>query len=154
MTASILDVLASEGDFAPIFKFTNPGDRISGVILEEPKTLPLNEYGSREIKLDGNGNPVMQILLILATDQQADDNHDGRWRVYIDKPLQKQAVAKTLKANRANTLEVGGDFTMSYVGLVETRGGGHAKDFTATYIPPDGPMGVGELGETGDWPVA
>lgn len=160
MTTSILDALGSEDDFAPIFKFVNPGDRISGVIVEEPKALPLKQYGSTEVKLDGNGNPVMQILLILTTDQPADPAHDGRYRVYIDKPFQKQAVAKTLKANRVNTLEVGGDFTMTYVGPVETRTGSTAKDFTATYIPPAGPMGVGELGEYidgdpfGDGPVA
>ncbi len=152
MTQAIWDALSSESDFAPIFKFNNPGDRIGGVIVEEPRTFPLTEYGSREPKVGKDGKPVMQILLTLATEVTADENHDGKWRVYIDKPLMKSAVIRALKAAGAPTLEVGGEVTVTFTGLRDTRGGGTAKDFTAEYTAPDGPLGFGELGETGDGP--
>lgn len=156
MTA-IWDALASESDFAPIHKFTEPGDQIGGVIVEEPKTLPLTEYGSREPKIGQDGKPVMQILLTLATEVSADENHDARWRVYLDKPLLKSAVARALKAAGSQTLAVGDQLTVTFTGIRETRGGGSAKDFTAEYTPAapcdDGPMGTGELGETFDGPV-
>ncbi|MFM8600167.1 MAG: hypothetical protein ACKOB8_14375 [Mycobacterium sp.] len=99
MTDNIWDALSSDsGDFAPIFKFTNPGDSINGVIIEDPVTLPLTAYGTTEPKIGKDGNPVMQIMLVLATDQLKDESHDGRWRVYIDKPLFKAAVRDALKA--------------------------------------------------------
>lgn len=158
MSTAIWDALASEGDFAPIFKFTEPGDRIGGVIVEEPKTFPLTEYGSREPKIGQDGKPVMQILLTLATEVSADENHDGRWRVYLDKPLLKSAVARELKAAGSQTLTVGDELTVTFTGMRETRGGGSAKDFTAEYRASaepsdgDGPIGTGDLGETGEHP--
>ena len=151
MTTAIWDALASEGDFAPIFKFADPGDRIGGVIVEEPRTLPLTEYGSREPKIGPDGKPVLQILVTLATEVSADENHDGRWRVYVDKPLMKSAVARALKAAGSKTLAVGDKLTVTFTGMRETRGGGSAKDFTAEYTPAapcgDESIGTATLGE-------
>jgi len=148
MTTSIWDALDAEGDYAPIFKFANPGDTITGRIVEKPKTIPLNAYGTREPKIGPDGKPVYQLLVVLATEHHADQDHDGRWRVYVDKPLMKKAVAGALREAQAADLTVGGTLTVTHTGMVDTRGGGTAKDFTATYNPPDPEhVGVGELGE-------
>jgi hypothetical protein len=155
MSTEVMDALASESDFSPIFKYNEPGNTITGPIVEEPRTFPLNEFGTKEPKLDRDGNPVMQVLLVVQTHQYADENHDGRWRTYIDKPLLKAAVLKALKAAGVKTLAVGGIITIEFVGFRETRGGGSAKDFTVTYTPPlgddaddFGPIGNAELGDT------
>lgn len=149
MSDEIWDALSSEGDFSPIFKFTDPGDRIKGIIVEPPTTLPLTEYNSDKVKHDADGNPVMQVLLLLATEQRADENHDGRWRVYLDKPLLKAAVLRGLKDAGASSLEVGGELSIEFTGWRQT-GGFSAKDFTAKYfsVQQSGPIGTGELGET------
>jgi hypothetical protein len=152
-STEVMDALASESDFSPIKKFLEPGDSITGIIVEEPRTFPLTEYNSKEPKIGNNGKTVMQILLVLATDQAADADHDGRWRVYLDKPLLKSRSLKAVKSAGASTLAVGGEITITYVGLVETRGGGSAKDFTVTYSPPPGdedfgPIGSAVLGDT------
>lgn len=162
MTDTIMQALSSDsGDFAPIFKFVNPGDSISGVIIDDPVTLPLTAFGSNEPKIGKDGKPVMQIMVVLATEQLKDENHDGRWRVYIDKPLMKAAVRDALKVAGASTLQCGGDLGMTHTGFKQLSNG-QAKDFTAKYeLPPEdgGPLGFGELGETGavwgdDGPVA
>ena len=149
MSNDILDALSSEDDFSPIFKFTNAGDHVKGVIVEEPKTFPVNEYQTTTPKVGADGKPVMQVLLVLATDQPADDTHDGRWRVYLDKPLMKLAVRKALKDAGDCTLEVGGELSLEFTGYRETRGGGSAKEFTAKYSPvepdPWGPIGTAEV---------
>ena len=152
-TTDIWDALSTESDFSPIFKFINECDRIKGLIVEEPRTFPLTEFNSKEPKIGPDGKTVMQILLVLATEQAADADHDGRWRVYIDKPLLKAAVLNALKAAGVLTLGVGGEISIEFVGLRETRGGGSAKDFTVTYTAPPGdedfgPIGSAVLGDT------
>ena len=153
MSTEVMDALASESDFSPIKKFLEPGDTITGIIVEEPRTFPLTEFNSKEPKIGPDGKTVMQILLTLATEQVADADHDGRWRVYLDKPLLKSAAHKAVKSAGASTLAVGGEITIKFVGLRETRGGGSAKDFTVTYTAPPGedafgPIGTAELGDT------
>lgn len=150
MSSAVWDALQSDGDFSPIFKFADTGDKITGVIVEQPRALPLTEFGSKEPKLGPDGSPLQQIMLVLATEQAQDDNHDGRWRVYLDKPLLKAAVKRAMVAADVETLEIGGELTITFVGLRETRSGGAAKDFTAEYRPVSGPIGTAELGDTGD----
>ncbi|MBU3749823.1 MAG: hypothetical protein FGM52_05130 [Mycobacterium sp.] len=149
MSHSIMDALSSDGDFAPIFKFNNPGDSISGVIVEEPTTMPLTAFKSTEPKIGPDGKPVMQVLIVVASEQCQNEHHDGRWRVFIDKPLMKDAVRQAVRTAGAPTLELGGEVTISFTGWREL-GSGQAKAFTVAYAAPDGPIGSGELGETGD----
>ena len=104
------------------------------------------QFNSSNPKIGPDGKPVMQILLVLATEQAADENHDGRWRTYIDKPLLKAAVLKALKSAGVSTLAVGGEISIEFVGLRETRGGGSAKDFNVTYIAPPGDVDFGPIG--------
>lgn len=156
-TTAVWDALSGDSDFSPIFRFAEAGDRISGVIVEEPKLLPLTEYKSTEPKIGPDGKPVMQIMVVLASEQAQDDNHDGRWRVYLDKPLLKAAVKRALVAADVETLEIGGEITITFVGLRETRSGGAAKDFTVEYSAAegfgDGPIGRGEFFDANEQPV-
>lgn len=143
-------------DNSPIFKFANPGDKVKGIIVEPPVTLPLKEYKSDQPKIGADGKPVMQVLLILATDQPLDDDHDGRYRVYVDKPGMKSAVKRALTSADVMSLDVGGELELEFTDYQETRSGVQAKAFVAIYAPAapaddpwGGPIGVGELGESG-----
>lgn len=148
MSNNIWDALETNSG-APVFKFADPGDKITGIVMEEPKLLPMKAYGSDQPKVDGAGNPVMQILLLLATDQQLDPEHDGQYRVYVDKPGMKAAVRRALTEAGSTTVEVGGELTIEFTGYQAMRSGAQAKVFTATYGSAFGdPIGVGVLGET------
>lgn len=151
---SILDSLSSGGGDTPIFKFSDPGGRITGLIVEEPKVLPLREFGSEEPKLDAAGNPVTQVLLVLATEELQSDDHDGKWRVFIDKPLMKQAVFDAVKDANAVDILVGDEISIEFVGMKVLKNGRSAKDFTAKFSPATEPdpwsIGAAELGETVD----
>ena len=98
-------------------------------------------YKSDTPKLDSNGNPVMQVLVVLATDQREDADHDGHWRVYIDKPLMKAAVLRALKDADVRTLADGGRLWLKRVSDRHVGGGGSAHDFIAKYTPPQGSGG-------------
>ena len=82
MSDDIRKFLSQSGSSDPVFRFKSVGDEICGKIAEEPKLLPQKKYQSDEPKLDDDGNPVMELLLVLDTEQ-------GRCRVYVDRPLQK-----------------------------------------------------------------
>jgi hypothetical protein len=93
---------------------------------------------------------VKQVLLVLVTDQREDADHDGRWRVYIDKPLMKAAVLRALKDADVRTLADGGRLWLKRVGDRHV-GGGSAHDFIAKYTPPRGSR-TAEVGETATKP--
>ena len=133
---SILDALAQAGTTdSPIYKFTSPGDRISGTVIEPPKLLATREFGSDQPKLDAAGEPVMQVMVVLATEHTQDADHDGRWRVYFDKALLKQALYGALKASGAADLEVGDDLAIEFRGTEVLRNGRKAKAFVVEYRP-------------------
>jgi hypothetical protein len=147
----IWEALSQDSDYVPIFKFKNEDAEIEGDITGAPELLPLTQYKSETPKLDSNGNPVMQVLVVLATDRREDADHDGRWRVYIDKPLMKAAVLRALKDANVRTLEPGGRLWLKRVSDRHVSSGGSAHDFIAKYTPPRGagtPPGAGEIGET------
>jgi hypothetical protein len=145
--SNIWDALSTpDGDDAPVFRFTNAGDKIRGTIIDDPTVLPLREFGTDKPKLDRNGTPVMQVLLVLATEQLDGDEHDGRWRVFIDKALLKRAVAEAIKKAGSDGLGVGDEISISFDGLKEMPSGRSAKSFTVSFSPVGDPWaGAGEL---------
>lgn len=143
---SILDALAQASTTdSPIFKFSVPGDRISGIIIEDPRLLPVTAFGTDAPKLDAAGQPVMQVMVVLATEQVQGDQHDGKWRVYIDKALMKQALYKAVKASGASDLAVGDELVIEYIGKTVLSNSREAKAFTVAHSP----AGVGTDAGTG-----
>lgn len=112
------------GGHPPIFKFKNVGDRIKGALAEPPKLLPQTEYFSTEPKLDDDGNPVMQLLLVLSVGE-------GRQRVYIDKPLMREKLWRAIEDSGADDLTVGG-----VIEIIRIEATGAAHDFEVTFDPP------------------
>jgi hypothetical protein len=141
--STILNALA-QSDSSPIFRFTDPGDRIAGTVIEPPKLLPVKEFGSENLKVDANGQPVQQVMVVLATEHTQDAAHDGRWRVYFDKALLKQALYGALKASKSEDLLIGDDIAITYTGKTVLKNGREAKGFEVTHSP----AGAGEIAST------
>jgi hypothetical protein len=117
------------GGRVPIFKFKNVGDQIKGALAELPKLLPLTEFNSTEPKLDADGNPEMQLLLVLTVGE-------GRQRVYIDKPLLREALWGALKDAGVDELAIGGIIEIVRIDDVKCQNGGFAHNFYIVYSPP------------------
>ena len=96
----------------------------------------------------------MQVLLVLATEQLQDDDHDGKWRVYVDKPLMKQALFDAVKASGAIDVAVGDEIIdYKFIGMKTLKNGRSAKNFAVKEFNPAMPpdpwsIGTATLGET------
>ena len=121
-------------------KFENPGDKVSGEILSVESKQQTDLDGNP--KTWDNGDPMWQVVVVLATDEREDDEDDGRRAVYL-KGSRKYAstataVAEAVKAAGAKTLEVGGTLALAYTGDGEPtkRGFSAPKLYQAAYKPP------------------
>jgi hypothetical protein len=146
----IWEALSQDSDYVPIFKFKDVDAEIEGDIAGAPELVPLTAYKSETPKLDKSGRQVMQVLVVLATEQCEDEDHDGRWRVYIDKPLMRAAVLRALKDASVRSPADGGRLWLKRVGDRHVSSGGSAHDFIAKYTPPQGLDERPSAGETGE----
>jgi hypothetical protein len=124
------------GGGAPSAKFPTPGTVVGGRITEKPTVEQQRDIKSGDKKFWGDGNPMMQLVVTVQTDQRDPevDEDDGRRRLFV-KGQMKNAIADAVKATGARGLEVGGVLTLTYThdGPVTQRGFNAPKQYTATY---------------------
>lgn len=125
--------------------FHNVGDCVTGKIVTTPEVRQKTKMGTGEPEKWDNGDPKMQLVVTLATDQRdpADADDDGVRKLYVSgskKPESKSmhaAVAAAVVASGAKGLEVGGTLTVTYTGdgVSKTAGFNPPKQYSATYVP-------------------
>ena len=125
-------------------KFDNVGDTISGVI-ESTEVKQQTDIGSGAGLTWDNGDPRMQLVVGIKTDQHDDDDDDGKRTIYVKgskKPGSQSlhdAVAQAVRAAGAKGIEAGGTISVTFVGTepAATRGFNDRKKYSATYAAPD-----------------
>jgi len=127
------------GGGVPSAAFIQFGASVSGTISEPPTVSQQRDMNTNELKTWGDGNPMMQLVVTLQTeeiDPKLDDD-DGRRRIYVKFNL-KAAVADAVRKTGAKQLEVGGKLSVTYVrdGEQTKRGFNPPKLYAATYSPP------------------
>jgi hypothetical protein len=119
--------------------FQNVGDTVVGLISRPPEVQQQRDYETGELKHWSDGNPMMQLRVVLATeDRDPDDAEDsGERAVYIRGNMQR-AVAQAVRAASAPGLEVGGKLLIKYVadGKAARRGFKPPKLYEAKYRAP------------------
>ena len=129
------------GESVPSAKFPEIGATVSGTICEPPVVQQQRDYTTGELKFWSDGNPMMQLVVTLQTDERdpgiVDD--DGRRRVYVRGQL-KRAVQRAVKTAGAPGLAVGGQLTVTYArdGQPTNPRFNPPKEYTAVYNPPSG----------------
>lgn len=128
--------------------FPTIGTTLSGTITAPPEMSQQRDMKTGDLKVWPDGNPMMQMVLTLDTDEHdpADPDDDGQRRLFIKSGL-KSAVARAVKAAGATRLEVGGTLTVRYSsdGKQEKRGFSAPKIYEATYQrPADNLLGAAE----------
>lgn len=125
------------GGGAPTAKFPTPGTTIGGRITEQPKVEQQRDIQSGEQKFWSNGDPMMQLVVTIQTDERDPslEDDDGRRRIFV-KGQMKNAVADAVRQAGAKGLEVGGTLHVRYThdGEQTKRGFSAPKQYAAKYV--------------------
>lgn len=126
------------GGGAPTAKFPTPGTVIGGRITEPPTVEQQRDIQTGEKKFWSDGNPMMQMVVTVQTDQRdpAIEDDDGRRRIFVRAQM-KNAIADAVRAAGARGLEVGGILRVRYSHDGEPKKVGFSapKQYDAHYTP-------------------
>lgn len=133
---TVEDFLSSGG--APAAKFPTPGTTIKGTVESAVVSQQTDIDGS--LKTWDDGNPRMQIVVTLATDERDDtiENDDGSRRVFV-KGQMLTAFKDALRTAGAKAPEVGGTLAIQYKedGEQKRAGFNAPKIYVAQYKGPE-----------------
>jgi hypothetical protein len=115
----------------PVFKFAAIGDRLEGVIVEQPELQP-----------DKFGDPGDKQLLIVVRDDR------GEFRLYARRQMLDAIAGAVIEAD-ADEIEDGGRICVEYADDRPIGGVAPMKVYTAAYIPPSA-LGRGAFGVDND----
>lgn len=112
------------------------GHTVIGTITETPKVEQMKKYQSTELDYWPSGDPKMQIVLTVQTDQVDPSNaqDDGRRRLYIE-PRMMPPVREAVQRAGAKGLEIGGRIAVRWISG-SGQGEGNARQFAAEYAAP------------------
>ena len=119
-------------------RFDSIGVSITGVI-EDVTAKQQTDFTTGEPKTWPNGDPMMQVIVRLATDAREDDDDDGVRSVFVKGKSLTAAVRDAVRRSGAKGLEVGGTLTVTYTGdgVAERKGINPPKLYSADYAQPD-----------------
>jgi hypothetical protein len=119
-------------------KFDVVGASIQGTVKSTPRERQQTKYNTQEPAFWPNGDPMMQILVDLQTDQRADPNDDGERTLYVASKHMKRAISDAIRAAGASDLLPGGVLTVQYVGNdpASKNPQNPAKLYSAQYTAP------------------
>jgi hypothetical protein len=125
------------GPSVPYISFTEPGDQVTGVIVDISDPVPQTDPDG-SVPLWDDGTPRTQIIITLETDQAADEDDDGTRRLFVKGGGMVKAFRAEMRRAKVRGPRVGGELTVVYTGDGEvTRKGFNApKVYAVAYTPP------------------
>lgn len=133
--------------------FPTVGTTVTGTIVDPaPKVAQQTDMSGNPMTWD-NGDPRLQLVVTLQTQERGDVDDDGIRKLYVKgskDPKSKSlhaAVAAAVQTANAKGLEVGGTLSVTYVGdgVASTRGFNPPKLYEARYTAPDHAAAAGEF---------
>lgn len=129
------DLLMGGGTKSVNWKDNPIGYTVIGAITETPKVEQMKKFQSDELDFWPSGDPKMQILVTLQTDQRdpANEQDDGKRRLHIS-PRMMGPVREAIQRVGAKGLEIGGRLAVRRIG--GTGAVGDPYTFAAEYGAP------------------
>ena len=131
------DPLLRGGSGGISYKFVQIGQTVTGTIVDAKKNQQ-TDFTTKEPKTYKNGDPMMQIVVTLQTNERdpmvADDS--GLRNVYIKSGQPTAALGEAITASGAPGLDVGGTLVMQHTHLIPSNAGNPMKGFAFAYTPP------------------
>ena len=116
-------------------KFTETGDSVEGVIvdLEERQQT---DFTSNEPLVWETGEPRMQLVITLLTEEKEDEDDDSLRKLYV-KANMKRAVQQAVIKSGSRTIKEGGVLSVTFTGIdkPKRKGLNGAKLYQASYEP-------------------
>ncbi|MCX4474837.1 hypothetical protein OOK41_31755 [Micromonospora sp. NBC_01655] len=136
----------------------NPiGHTVIGTIAETPKVEQMKKFNSDELDFWPSGDPKMQIVVTLQTDQRdpANEQDDGKRRLHIS-PRMMSPVREAVQRIGAKGLEIGGRLAVRRVGGSGAVGDPYtfAAEYGAPAIDPGSLLGGNGGGQPAQAPVS
>ncbi|MEU4367531.1 hypothetical protein [Micromonospora chersina] len=146
------DLLMGGGIKSVNWKKNPIGYTVIGTITETPKVEQMTKFESTELDFWPSGDPKMQIVVTLQTDERdpANEHDDGKRRLHIP-PRMMACVREAIQRVGAKGLEIGGRLAVRRIG--GTGQTGDPFTFAAEYGAPAVDPG-GLLGGNGGAPAA
>ncbi len=110
------------------------GHTVIGTIVDQPKAEQMKKYKSTELDFWKSGDPKMQIVVTIQTDERTDADDDGRRRLFIEPRMMPPVREAVLKVG-AKGLAVGGRIALRWISG-SGEGEGNARQFAAEYAAP------------------
>jgi hypothetical protein len=119
-------------------KFDSIGVTHTGVVQSVPRERQQTKFGSQDPDFWPNGDPKMQILVDLKTDQRLDASDTGERTLYVASANMKRAIGEAIRAAGASDILPGGTLTVQYVGNdpASANPANPKKMYAATYTAP------------------
>lgn len=136
-------------------KFEEVGDAIKGVVTSAEVKQATDLEGNP--KTWDNGDPVMQLVVTLQTDERDGDDDDGTRRLYAKGGNYEaasgtgtsmlNALRDAIKKAGATKLENGGQLTVKHTGLGKKKKAAHnaPKLYTAKYEAPSSSVDLDDI---------
>ena len=121
----------------PSLKFPTKGTEHTVTVAGEPEHTQQTDFDSGEPLFWPDGNPKMQLVIPVVTENTEDDDDDGSRRWFV-KGQSKQALTKALRAAKRRNVEEGGLLRIKYAKDGPKEGKRlPPKHYEVTYIPPE-----------------
>jgi hypothetical protein len=127
------------GGGAPSVKWPAPGTKVIGEIVDTATTQQ-TDFKTGELKFWKDGNPKMQAVITLQTDERDPEvpDDDGKRRLFVSSWRMRDAIRDAIKTAGARHLEHGGKLAVQFtaIGDDEAGTGNPPKFYAAQYKPP------------------
>ena len=116
-------------------KFLEKGDSVEGVIVDMEERQQ-TDFTSNEPLFWDTGEPRMQLVITLLTEEKEDKDDDSLRKLYV-KANMKRAVQQAIIASGSRTIKEGGVLSVTYTGIdkPKRKGLNGAKLYAASYEP-------------------
>lgn len=142
------------GGGAKSAKFENVGDAVLGTIIAA-KTAQQTDPATGMPKTWDNGDPMMQLIITLQTEEREGGDDDGKRNLYVkgskkDPLTSAGALVAALRSAGASTIDVGGRLGVQFIGRgTPTKVGLSApKHYAMRYVAPEANAVAGFLADT------
>lgn len=137
------------------WKFDEPGTTRTGTIAAPPIARQEREYekgnpGGGALKVFPSGDPIMGILIEVATDERDPSNtdDDGKRTFYVEGRYIKEAVRNAVRAAGATKLEVGSKLKVTFTHREDPMDKRSRKYWAVEYTPAASAALMGDTAPT------